>query len=402
MLTALEVPLPDRASFLEIACGTDTELRTVVDALLRTSVGGNAVQAPVPPSRIGRYELEKRLGSGAMGEVYLCRDTLLHRRVALKSIINTPGGDPAKHAWFHDRLIREARAAAALSHPNIAALHDIVEEQGVSYVVMEFIDGTTVAGASGPIAADRIPPRDWALHVLRQAASGLDYAHQHGIVHRDIKPANLLIDSTGTVKIVDFGIAKILEPDTTQTQTQGLMMGTPQFMSPEQIRAEPLSGAADQFSLAAMAYIMLTGRTLFPGVTAMTSLMYKHCFDQPESPSRIRSDLSPAVDQVLARGLAKKASDRYPSCREFVASLETALVNIPVSAAPAARPRSPIWAVAAAIAALTIVLARTGRSATGCGSEAYGRAADIDDVSAPCLGPAHATRRSRFSAATGG
>ncbi len=363
MLAALDVPSSDRSGFLEIACGSDTELRRVVEALLRTSSGSAVAQppAPAPASRIGRYELEKKLGSGAMGEVYLCRDTLLQRRVALKSVINSSGGDPEKRAWFHDRLIREARAAAALSHPNIAALHDIVDEQGVSYVVMEFVDGTTVAGAPGANAPDHVPPRDWTLNVLRQTAAGLDYAHQHGIVHRDIKPANLLIDATGTVKIVDFGIAKVLEADA--TSTQGLTMGTPQFMSPEQIHSEPLNGAADQFSLAAVAYVMLTGRTLFPGVTAITSLMYKHCFDQPEAPSRIQSNLSPAVDQVLARGLAKKASDRYPSCREFVASLETALaiqtapVSLPVLPPPVVRSRSPIWGVAAGGSAVILVLA---------------------------------------------
>lgn len=362
---ALSKPPSERSVFVEIACGSDFELRKEVASLLSRAdsaeTGFLSCEPSRPPQRIGRYEMEKELGSGGMGVVHLARDTVLQRRVAVKSV-HTTETDPARRAWFHDRLLREARAAAALSHPNIAALHDVFDEQGVAYIVMEFVDGPSLAARIEGLSPSRVPVHEWLFPLLRQAADGLDYAHQRGIVHRDIKPANLLIDKSGALKIVDFGIAKILDSQT--DVSKGLVSGTVEYMSPEQVSAQPLNGQADQFSLAAMAYLMLTGQKMFPGVDSIASLAYKNCYEDPKPASQVQPSLPAAVDQVLARGLAKAASARYPTCREFVGALEFASRAAPAAATvtmaplvgtPPAHGRRGFW-----IGAVALVVAGTG------------------------------------------
>ena len=380
---ALRYPPGERASFLEFACGSDPEIRAEVTRLLSRSLDSPTIESPIESlqasraaeggrpagQRIGRYEVERHLGAGGMGVVYLAQDTLLHRKVALKSVQAHPESEE-KRAWFHDRLLREARAAAALSHPGIAALHDVFEERGVNFVVMEYVDGESISA----LIARQTPPRDWTVSVIRQAADALDYAHAKGIIHRDIKPANMLVDSSGVCKIVDFGIAKILSAGT--GASTGLVMGTVEYMSPEQINSRPLTGAADQFSLAASAYLMLTGRTLFPEAESVASLAFKHCYDTPLPASRLTA-MPVEADAVLAKALAKDPAQRYANCREFAVALERAMAaEVTTAAWPAApvkpRPRmGPIWAgvaIAAVIGAIALgwkLLGPSGNSDPG-------------------------------------
>jgi hypothetical protein len=314
----------ERESFLDRECGPDTELRRQVAALLANEFDATRDHSPspAPAARIGRYEVVQRLGAGGMGVVLLARDTVLQRMVAVKSLL--PGeGNTEERAWMQERLLREARAAAMLSHPGIATLHDVIQDSGVTYVVMEFVQGTTLAD----ILQRGRQPREWVIDVVIQTAGALDYAHAKGIIHRDIKPPNLLRDSAGRVKIVDFGIAKILHSET--ETTKGIVMGTVEYMSPEQINAQPLTGRADQFALAVMSYRMLTGRALFPNAESIGTLSYLNCHGTPEDPSEVDRSLPSAVDAVFRRALAKAADQRYPTCTEFALALRNALGEIP-------------------------------------------------------------------------
>ena len=335
---ALDRPKSEWPAFLELACGTDHRLRTEVASLLAHHSDETVLASPIergpstsahgtvlahtaavlsPGQMIGRYEIEQQLGAGGMGVVYRARDPLLQRNVAIKSV-NIDSTVPERRKWFHDRLLREARAAAALTHSSIASLYDVLEGGGSNFVVMELVGGSSVANW---IAAG-IPSRDWALRVIGEAANALDYAHQKGIIHRDIKPANLLADANGSVKIVDFGIAKVISSET--DSTKGMVMGTLEYMSPEQINAQPLNGHTDQFSLAAVAYLLLTGRKLFPESESIGSLAFKQCHEMPAPPSTF-TDLPPAVDDVFRKSLAKQPAERYVSCSEFAAALTGAL-----------------------------------------------------------------------------
>src|SRR5437867_2175240 len=219
---------------------------------------------------IGRYQIVKELGRGAMGIVFQAVDPTIGRTVAIKTIRLSDVTNTQERNKLRERLFREARSAGILSHPNIVTIYDMQEEDDLTYIAMEFVDGPTLDALMSEAKAI---PKDGVLRILRESAAGLDYAHQKGIVHRDIKPANVMLDTTGKVKITDFGIAKVTSSE--QFTMTGTIVGTPNYMSPEQVQGLPtVDGRADQFSLAVIAFEMLTGEKPFVG-EHLTTVVYK-------------------------------------------------------------------------------------------------------------------------------
>ncbi len=272
--------------------------------------------------RMGRYVLTGELGRGAMGVVYGAMDPLIGRNVAVKVIHLQVRSDSKEAEFMRDRLFREARAAGRLFHPGIVVILDVGQEADVAFIAMERVDGSTLERtlASGK----RLKIAD-SLDILRQTAAALDYAHQNGVVHRDIKPANIMLHKGITVKVADFGIAKNMS--TEYGTMAGMIMGTPSYMSPEQIDAQPVDGRSDQFSLAVVAYELLSGNRPFQGPSLAT---LAHMIVYGNRPSIRSTDptLPPGLDEVLHRGLARKPEDRYASCTEFVAALDAELNRV--------------------------------------------------------------------------
>ncbi len=264
--------------------------------------------------RIGRYEILDELGRGAMGVVYRARDTKIGREVAIKTIRLSDKVDPNEVTALRERLFREAQSAGRLSHPGIVTIYDIEEEDDLAYISMELVDGRTLDAL---ISSGEAGELSFVARVVRLAAAALDYAHSRDIVHRDIKPANLMITPDARVKITDFGIARISSSQLTQT---GTVMGTPSYMSPEQVKGDPLDGRSDQFSLAVIAYEMLTGQKPFAGEN-LTSVMFKIVSETPLEPSALNPRIPTPVQESLLKALSKNPSDRYPACAAFAAAL---------------------------------------------------------------------------------
>jgi serine/threonine protein kinase/Tfp pilus assembly protein PilF len=286
--------------------------------------------------RVGRYQIGRKLGKGAMGVVYLAEDTLLNRQAAIKTV-DFAADDSGQREFLRNRLLRDARAAAGLSHPNIVGVYDVFEEGDSAYLVLEYIDGETLADA---INRTPVPDPAFVVGILRATASALDYTHSRGVVHRDIKPANIMIDRRGTPKIMDFGIARIADARTT-TPT-GMVMGTIEYMSPEQIKGESVDGRSDQFALGALAYRMLAGATMF-GQHSLATLAYKTVNETPPPVSTRNSSLPPAVDAAISKALAKDPADRYATCGEFVNALAAAMsLPVLVSEAPTIGMTAPL------------------------------------------------------------
>jgi serine/threonine-protein kinase len=268
--------------------------------------------------QIGRYRIIRELGRGAMGVVYLATDPSIGRSVAIKTIRIRDINDTRHREKLRERLFREARSAGVLSHPNIVTIYDMDEVDGLAYIAMAYVNGPTlekILSTGGALSGTAM------LRILRQTASALDYAHSRGIVHRDVKPANIMTDEDGSVKITDFGIAKITAgANTTDTRT---VVGTPNYMSPEQVQGQDVSGKSDQFSLAVIAYEILTGERPFTG-EHLSTIVYKIVSGDPPESFRLNTTLSPQIDEVLRRGLAKRPENRYPNCASFVGALEMA------------------------------------------------------------------------------
>ncbi|MFB3776495.1 MAG: protein kinase [Bryobacteraceae bacterium] len=267
---------------------------------------------------VGRYQIQSELGRGAMGVVFRALDPVIGRIVAIKTIHLTAFGDPQERERLRNRLLHEARSAGVLSHAGIVTVYDVGEQDDLAYVAMEFVNGPTlerILSAPTPHDAATI------FRILREMAAALDYAHKKGIVHRDIKPANVMIHEDGTVKISDFGVAKI---PASQLATQaGLVVGTPCYMSPEQALGRPVDGRSDQFSLAVIAFEMLTGEKPFIA-EELPALVYKIAHQEPPAPSSLNPTLNWQVDTVLARALQKGPAARFSSCTDFVTALEAA------------------------------------------------------------------------------
>ncbi len=267
---------------------------------------------------IGRYRIIGELGSGAMGVVYHAIDPAIGRSVAIKTIRIRDINDTQQREKLRERLFREARSAGVLSHPNIVTIYDMDESDGLAYIAMAYVNGPTlekILASEAPLSGANM------LRILRQAALGLDYAHGRGIVHRDVKPANIMTDEDGAVKITDFGIAKITAV-TSMTETR-TVVGTPNYMSPEQVQGLTVDGRSDQFSLAVIAYEILTGERPFQG-EHLSTVVYKIVAEQPPDAHRINGTLTPQIHDVLLRGLSKKPEERYPTCSNFVGALEMA------------------------------------------------------------------------------
>jgi len=307
----------------ELAGGaTSAPQRTPAPSLAGSpSVAGAGLTAPgsgplLPGSRIGRYEIERHLGRGGMGDVYLVRDTVINRRAALKTIREEGELDPKQVIEMRQRFYREGQTAGQLSHPNIVTVYDLGEALGMSFIVMEFVEGQTLAQL---MKKQRLSLAQ-IKHVVYHAAMGLDYAHKNGIFHRDVKPDNIMVSKTGAVKVMDFGIARVVESQLTKT---GSVMGTPAYMSPEQVNGEKIDARSDVFSLGVILYELLTGRKPFTGET-MTSLMFAIVRDTPKPPSTIDSKIAPSWDEILVKAMAKNRDQRYPSAKELAAAVRDA------------------------------------------------------------------------------
>ncbi len=271
-----------------------------------------AIRMSATAKKLGRYELLDELGRGAMGVVYRARDPIIDRVVALKTIDFALTGAAA--ASFEQRFFQEARAAGRLNHPNIVTIYDAGQADGVAYIAMEFLDGTSLRQL-----LDEPPPLGIAraVEVAGQVARGLAYAHEQGVIHRDIKPANIIVLRNKRPKITDFGIARLSEAD----GRSGERAGSPKYMAPEQIRADAtIDGRADLFSLGAVLYEMVAGRAPFTGETVL-EIMEQVLGADPPQPSRVNSRVPPELDALVMRMLAKRPADRFPSARSLFREL---------------------------------------------------------------------------------
>src|ERR1051325_1846371 len=266
-------------------------------------------------TKAGRYEISGELGRGAMGVVYHAKDPVIGRAVAVKTLQLSEEGTGLKRAELLSRFQTEARAAGLLTLPNIVVVFDAGEEDGLYYITMELVEGKSLqalldGGHSFPL------PR--TLRILDQTCSALQFAHERNVVHRDIKPANLMLTADDTVKITDFGTAKILQFGSTQQTSH--VMGTPSYMSPEQVKGRAVDGRSDIFSLGVMLYEMVTGEKPFPGQN-ITTVIYKIVNEDPVPPRQIDPSIHPGISSVVMKALAKEPEQRYQSCREMLEDL---------------------------------------------------------------------------------
>jgi serine/threonine-protein kinase len=256
---------------------------------------GEGVQKPM----LGRYQVEKELGKGAMGVVYLGRDPKINRVVAIKTMALAQNFEDDEIDEVKERFFREAETAGRLNHPNIVTIFDAGEEHDLAFIAMEFLKGQDLTKYT---KADRLLPVDKVLKIVTQAAEALDYAHGENVVHRDIKPANIMYEADSeSVKLTDFGIARITDSSRTKT---GMVLGTPSYMSPEQLSGRKVDGRSDLFSLGVMLYQLCTGQLPFKA-DSMASLMYKIANDAHPSPMSLRPDLPPCLTSIIDKALAK-------------------------------------------------------------------------------------------------
>ena len=265
---------------------------------------------------LGRYQIEKELGKGAMGIVYLGRDPKIGRTVAIKTLALSAEFEGAELTEARERFFREAETAGRLQHPHIVTIFDAGEEQDLAYIAMEFLQGRDLMEHTRP---GQLLPVNTVLEIGERVALALDHAHSQEVVHRDIKPANVMYDAaTGSVKVTDFGIARITTSSRTKT---GMVLGTPSFMSPEQLSGQHVDGRSDLYSLGVMLYQMLTGELPLRG-DSMAALMYQIANQEPRRVCDLRPELSPQLADILSRALAKSPSQRYQTGGELAAELQ--------------------------------------------------------------------------------
>jgi len=265
--------------------------------------------------KIGKYEIRQELGRGAMGIVYEGYDTVIGRRVAVKTL-RTEMFEPRQLPQVLERFKREAQLAGRLSHPHIVTIHDYGEREGTPYIVMEYITGRELGG---DLARGVRYALDDTLRLMTQLLGALAHAHEHGVVHRDVKPANMFVLEDGSLKVVDFGIARVEESELTDT---GAIMGTPAYMSPEQFLGLTAEARSDLYSAGVIFYQMLTGDKPFTG--SVTTIMHKVLRVEPPAPSDLNPTLTTAWDTIVARAMAKKPEARYASARQFSEAIKLA------------------------------------------------------------------------------
>lgn len=266
-------------------------------------------------SNLGRYEIVSELGRGAMGIVYKAKDPLIDRMVAIKTI-NLQSLPPDKKMEYEARFYQEAKAAGRLSHPNIITIHDLGENDGIAFIAMELLEGNELQHLLED--GKHLTVND-ALNISIQVAVGLAFAHEHGIVHRDIKPSNIMVLPGKRAKIADFGIARMESSSLRNTQT-GVVVGSPLYMSPEQIKSERLDPRSDIFSTGILIYQMLTGKLPFQGDNAH-SVMFQIVEEEPEKPSKLNPEVPDSLDGIVLKCLSKKREDRYQNATELSKAL---------------------------------------------------------------------------------
>src|SRR3954463_3525114 len=271
---------------------------------------------PLTPTRLGRYEIVDEIGKGAMGVVFLARDPLIGRLVALKTFRIGYSVKDQEMEQFRIRFMREAQSAGILTHPHIVTIHDVVEasEEGLAFIAMEYVRGTNLKlmlQGEQPLTLAGV------LDVVSQVGDALDYAHANRVVHRDVKPANILITQEGRVKIPDFGIARLDSSNLTQ---EGQLLGTPNYMAPEQVQGKEIDHRAEHFSLGVVLEEMLTRHKPFQGEN-LTVVSHRIVYDQFTPLREYARDLPPGVDRILGRALEKDAGKRYQRAKEMVDDL---------------------------------------------------------------------------------
>ena len=268
-----------------------------------------------PIETVGKYRILGTLGKGGMGVVYRGLDPDIEREVAIKTVRLDDYIDGPEKEEMLLRVMREAKAAGRLSHPNIITVYDVIRESDLTFIVMQYIDGQTLQARIE--IGKPIPPRD-VLGLLKPIAEALDYAHENGIVHRDIKPANILIDKAGKPFLADFGVARL---EASTMTGPGTTIGTLSYMSPEQVMGKTADGRADFFALGVILYELLTGRKPFAGDN-LSTIVYKIVHEEPPSITEVNQDLPRGYENVIRRALAKRPEDRYQTGREMIGDLE--------------------------------------------------------------------------------
>lgn len=272
-------------------------------------------------SRLGRYEVISELGQGAMGVVYKATDPLIDRVVAIKTI--NLGLAQEEKEEYEGRFYQEAKAAGRLSHPNIVTIYDVGKSGDVAYIAMEFLQGREIRDV---LDEGQLLPVRQTLDIVSQVALGLAYAHEHGIVHRDVKPSNIMMIRDGHVKITDFGIAR-MESAAVRTQT-GMVLGSPKYMSPEQVMGKLIDQRSDIFSLGVMLYEMLTGKAPFLGEN-VNAIMYQTLNGVPPPPSTLNPAVPDMLNFIVAKALAKSLDDRYQNAKDLADDLRACRDALP-------------------------------------------------------------------------
>jgi serine/threonine-protein kinase len=277
--------------------------------------GGSLNLAAGEKPKFGRFEVQKELGKGAMGVVYLGKDPKIGREVAIKTMALAQEFEADELAEVKERFFREAETAGRLSHPNIVTIYDTGEEHDFCYIAMELLKGGDLAPF---VKANNLLPPDKVVSIVARAADALGYAHKQGVVHRDIKPANMMYHpQSDTLKLTDFGIARLTDSSKTKT---GMVLGTPSYMSPEQLAGKKIEGRSDLFSLAVSLYQLLCGKLPFEG-ESMAQLMYKIANEPPADILSVNPKVSPGLVAFLDKALAKNPDARFQSGEEFAAAL---------------------------------------------------------------------------------